>query len=69
MKTAIRLAQNAQQAESLDFLTRLKNLTQRWIKQARTRRELANLNDHLLRDLGITEEDRRQETSKPFWRN
>ncbi|WLQ13872.1 DUF1127 domain-containing protein [Hahella aquimaris] len=69
MKTAIRLAQNAQQAETLDLLTKLKKLTRRWRKQARTRRELANLNDHLLRDLGITEEDRRQEAGKPFWRN
>ncbi|ABC32778.1 uncharacterized conserved small protein [Hahella chejuensis KCTC 2396] len=69
MKTAIRLAQNAQQAEPLDFLTRLRSLTQQWRKQARTRRELANLNDHLLKDLGITEGDRRQEASKPFWRS
>jgi hypothetical protein len=40
-----------------------------WLGRARQRRALADLNDHLLRDIGLTAELARLETSKPFWRN
>ncbi|WP_047149079.1 DUF1127 domain-containing protein [Aquamicrobium sp. LC103] len=32
------------------------------------RRHLADLDDHLLRDIGVTPEQRRAECSRPFWR-
>jgi uncharacterized protein YjiS (DUF1127 family) len=39
-----------------------------WRERARQRRHLANLNDHMLRDIGHTRGDVRAESSKPFWR-
>jgi uncharacterized protein YjiS (DUF1127 family) len=34
----------------------------------RDRRLLAHLDDHLLRDIGLSPEDARSEAAKPFWR-
>jgi uncharacterized protein YjiS (DUF1127 family) len=36
----------------------------RWI----TRQKLAELDDHLLNDIGLDRETVRRETAKPFWR-
>jgi uncharacterized protein YjiS (DUF1127 family) len=41
-----------------------------WIERSRQRRalsELAMLNDHLLKDVGLTQEQARREAPKPFW--
>ena len=40
----------------------------RWRDRARTRRQLAMLDDRLLRDIGITRLEARSEAEKPFWR-
>jgi len=39
-----------------------------WNEQARQRRALASLDDHMLRDIGITRVDAARECEKPFWR-
>jgi uncharacterized protein YjiS (DUF1127 family) len=39
-----------------------------WRERARQRRHLAGLNDHILRDIGLTRGDVMAESSKPFWR-
>ena len=39
-----------------------------WIDISRQRRVLAELDDHLLRDIGITRYDAAHEVAKPFWR-
>ena len=42
-----------------------------WIDRSRQRRqlgEMADLNDNLLRDIGLTREEARREAEKPFWR-
>jgi uncharacterized protein YjiS (DUF1127 family) len=39
-----------------------------WRERARQRRQLRSLNDHMLRDLGLTRADVMAESSKPFWR-
>jgi uncharacterized protein YjiS (DUF1127 family) len=39
-----------------------------WHERARQRRHLRTLNDHMLRDIGLTRADVLAETSKPFWR-
>lgn len=39
-----------------------------WLDRARQRRELAQLGDHMLKDIGLTRADVDAETSKPFWR-
>ena len=40
----------------------------RWHERARQRRQLMQLSDHLLRDLGITRATALGEAEKPFWR-
>ena len=39
-----------------------------WQSRARSRRHLDTLDDHLLRDVGLTRDDVRHELDKPFWR-
>lgn len=41
-----------------------------WIERSRQRRqlgELVDLNDYLLRDIGVSLEEARREATKPFW--
>jgi uncharacterized protein YjiS (DUF1127 family) len=42
-----------------------------WIDRSHQRRqlgELAELNDYLLRDIGVSREEALREAAKPFWR-
>jgi uncharacterized protein YjiS (DUF1127 family) len=39
-----------------------------WRRRSRERAELATLDDHSLRDIGITRADADYLSSKPFWR-
>ncbi|MEL6608389.1 MAG: DUF1127 domain-containing protein [Pseudomonadota bacterium] len=39
----------------------------RWSKQARTRTQLADLDPHLLQDIGLTAEQADAECRKAFW--
>ena len=39
-----------------------------WQDRARQRHHLETLNDHLLKDLGLSRADVARESSKPFWR-
>ncbi|HET8727750.1 MAG TPA: DUF1127 domain-containing protein [Alphaproteobacteria bacterium] len=38
-----------------------------WRSRARSRAHLAQLDEHLLRDIGIDRSEREQEVEKPFW--
>jgi uncharacterized protein YjiS (DUF1127 family) len=38
-----------------------------WQERARERRRLATLDDHLLRDIGLSRSAIERETRKPFW--
>ncbi len=40
----------------------------RWLLNARTRRQLAALDEHQLADAGISQSERFAELEKPFWR-
>jgi uncharacterized protein YjiS (DUF1127 family) len=40
-----------------------------WQERARDRQRLAELDDHLLKDIGISRVDAWHEASKPFWRS
>jgi uncharacterized protein YjiS (DUF1127 family) len=39
-----------------------------WAERAHQRRQLAELSDYMLRDIGLTRADVAGETRKPFWR-
>lgn len=45
-------------------LAALRRMHERWHQ----RQDLRELDDHLLRDIGITREQAKHEASKPFWR-
>ncbi|MCW8914657.1 MAG: DUF1127 domain-containing protein [Magnetovibrio sp.] len=38
-----------------------------WLQHSRQRRALAKLDDRLLDDIGLSTQDVKRETSKPFW--
>jgi uncharacterized protein YjiS (DUF1127 family) len=48
---------------------RIAEIGLRWIDRARQRRQLAELSDHMLRDLGVSRADAWAEADKPFWRS
>ena len=39
-----------------------------WLERVNQRRHLAQLSDHMLKDIGLTRVDVEAELSKPFWR-
>ena len=38
-----------------------------WLERARQRRQLRQLGDHMLKDIGLSRADVDAEASKPFW--
>jgi uncharacterized protein YjiS (DUF1127 family) len=40
----------------------------RWIARSSQRHDLARLDDHLLKDIGVTRAEAAREAAKPFWR-
>ncbi|WP_448678527.1 DUF1127 domain-containing protein [Pseudomonas nicosulfuronedens] len=50
------------------LLRRLPAVLGIWLRNARTRRQLAELTSLQLADLGISPSERVREISKPFWR-
>ena len=49
-------------------LRQLVQLMHLWHQRARTRRQLAALDERQLADIGISHSERLDELSKPFWR-
>jgi uncharacterized protein YjiS (DUF1127 family) len=50
------------------LLRRLPALLGEWLRNARTRRQLAELTSLQLADIGVSPSERVREISKPFWR-
>ncbi len=51
----------------LRALERAVDLLLTWQERAQQRHQLETLNDHMLRDIGLTRADVMAETTKPFW--
>jgi uncharacterized protein YjiS (DUF1127 family) len=47
---------------------RLRALLRRWRQRERSRRELASMDERMLRDIGLSAGEARFEAGKPFWR-
>jgi uncharacterized protein YjiS (DUF1127 family) len=47
--------------------TALLNKCLRWSERSRQRADLRELNEHLLKDIGITRQEALDEANKPFW--
>jgi uncharacterized protein YjiS (DUF1127 family) len=54
-------------AEVIAVLDRFLEAPFVWAERAAERRQLAELDDHLLRDIGLTRADVDAVTTKPFW--
>ncbi|MBL8662167.1 MAG: DUF1127 domain-containing protein [Candidatus Odyssella sp.] len=48
-------------------MSRLWRAAVRWAARARQRRDLADLDAHLLKDIGVTPGQAVRESAKPFW--
>ncbi|TPJ40768.1 DUF1127 domain-containing protein [Mesorhizobium sp. B2-5-13] len=54
--------------QSFPFISWVRSrLPARWYDRHLQRRDLREIDDHLLRDLGLTREDVRRECAKSFW--
>jgi uncharacterized protein YjiS (DUF1127 family) len=49
------------------FLTGTANVIRTWVRRSNDRRMLAQMNEHLLTDIGLTRFDVSLETDKYFW--
>jgi uncharacterized protein YjiS (DUF1127 family) len=49
-------------------LARLANVLAVWERRARERKALAEMSNHMLKDLGISRLDAQREAQKAFWR-
>lgn len=55
---------------SIDFVSPMKaipTLLLRWYKRIEERRQLLEMSDELLRDVGLSRDQVRREAAKPFW--
>lgn len=57
-----------QHSSQLNLVARVQMTVLIWLDRSRSRRQLSELPEYLLKDIGLTEADRYQESSKPFWR-
>ncbi|GGB19816.1 DUF1127 domain-containing protein [Agarivorans gilvus] len=58
---------NRKNTSFFHFFADAYQLCNTWINRQKTRRQLAQLPAYLLRDIGLTEADRYQESRKHFW--
>ncbi len=63
--TAVATTYRAKPARGLSALLRRWAL---WQERSRQRQRLAQLDDHLLKDIGLRPDQAAREASKPFWR-
>ena len=64
----IRIAARPSLLSPLQLLSGLARLLAEWEHRARDRNKLAEMPDHLLKDIGISRSDAEQESRKPLWR-
>ena len=51
-----------------EWVSRMAQAVTLWRERARDRRTLVELDEHILRDIGLTRTDVLSEAQKPFWR-
>ncbi|WCP67677.1 DUF1127 domain-containing protein [Vibrio tubiashii] len=54
-------------SDTLVWDKKILTLIKRWWRNYRTRKQLENLPEHLLDDLGLTKEQAHQESIRRFW--
>jgi uncharacterized protein YjiS (DUF1127 family) len=53
---------------AVEWLGRARDVIELWQERSRGRRQLLLLDEHVLRDIGITRLQAEAEANKPFWR-
>jgi uncharacterized protein YjiS (DUF1127 family) len=66
--SALHLTERAVSSRTAGISAGLFSLIGEWLHRIESRRELADLGDRALRDIGITRVDAMREAEKPFWR-
>jgi uncharacterized protein YjiS (DUF1127 family) len=51
------------------WVARASNMLARWLDASRSRQTLDELDEHMLRDIGLTRDEARREASKFFWQS
>ena len=62
------MAAYIRQLYAIDFLGQARQALSAWRQRLRDRHDLARLDNHLLRDIGLSHGHREREVNKPFWR-
>ncbi|RMF13850.1 MAG: DUF1127 domain-containing protein [Gammaproteobacteria bacterium] len=70
MQTQVRLTQVLKSGIQvvLGWVRRLGTVLAQWERRARERRQLMELSDHLIKDIGLDRKRVQCEVNKPFWR-
>ncbi|MGO8923614.1 MAG: DUF1127 domain-containing protein [Xanthobacteraceae bacterium] len=69
MSTTTQIVQTKRISENpTAWWMRIKRVVAEWRHRSRSRRELANLSDRQLWDIGLSRYSANFESSKPFWR-
>ena len=53
--------------KGINLFARAISQVQRWAELSRQRRELAQLSDEMLKDIGLSRVDTLREANRPFW--
>ena len=69
VKRALTLSLRNGMQQALQLLIGLLTRLPVWEERARQRRQLLRLDDHLLKDMGMSRADAYREAHKPFWRD
>ncbi len=51
------------------ILTRIADVLDSWLERHHSRRDLVELDERLLRDIGVTRVEARRESAMPFWKS
>ena len=68
MSTFTKVQKNISPLKIEALLIKLFDTLQLWIERHQQRKQLSQLNEHLLKDIGISHSEVWHETQKPFWR-
>ncbi|RRD01815.1 DUF1127 domain-containing protein [Amphritea balenae] len=53
----------------MNAVTAVRKVLHRWRRNSTSRRQLAGMSSHMLKDIGISRSDVVNEVTKPFWKD
>ncbi|OIQ25660.1 DUF1127 domain-containing protein [uncultured Vibrio sp.] len=67
MTTTIISSPSTNKEPSVNLIKAFFPKIKRWLAKSRSRKQLAALSSHMLRDIGVSEKDALMESERPFW--